>query len=279
MEIQETIKTILGKYFQAQGKGDTQEMSLAYQELIGARNYLAVSRGFSNYLELQKNFFRIPEDHWQKYLSNRDAFATSFSARLEISSNTPHFLSKLDEVNISYPDGVFDFVAQKYPEMIELKDKITISDSGSGADYKYSKEEGRYSIFIPKTNHNQQVSMLIHELAHVINQEKFHHRIPNVYTDELEAHHIEFSLTKTVSDDFFHAVIGEYLMCFVRTDFQASIFKNPDQDINYLYSSTFEKYIGNLDSINNTDYLLDKKLIFSSLVDLASTVAIVNLLT
>jgi len=279
MEIQETIKTILGNYFQAQGKGDCEGMSRAFQELVGARNYFAVSKGFSNFLDFQKEFHHIPKDHWQKYLSNRDLFATSFSPRLEITSNSPHFLSKITEVDIHYPEGVFDYVSQKYPEMIDLENKITLSELGTGADYKYSKEEDHFFIIIPKTNHNQQISMLIHELAHVINQEKFHHQIPNTYTDELEAHRVEFSLVRAISDNFFRAVIGEYLMCFVRTDFQIALFNNPDQDQSSLYTKIFEKYVGNLDLQNDTDYLSDKKLIFSPLIDLPVAVALVNILT
>ena len=279
MEILETLQTILGKYFLAQKSGDTNEMVSVFQELVGARNYLAVSKGFSNYLDLQKNFFRISESHWQKYLSNRDAFASKFSPQLESSSNNPHFLSKLPSLKISFPNGVFDHVSQTYPEITKLKDKIILSISDEGAHYKYSKDEDSYSIFIPHTNHNQQVSMLIHELAHILSQEKHQHQILGGYEDELEAHQIEFGLVRKFSNSFFQAVVGEYLICLVRTEFQISMFENHELDSTPLYTSCFEKYVGKQNPENILDYLSDKKIINLPLTDLSVAVALVILLS
>ncbi len=279
MEILETIKEIFGRYFATQKAGDIKNLPDIYKELIVSWNSLAVSKGSSNYFDLQKNFFHIPETHYQKYLSNRDAFASKYSPQLDSATNSPHFLSKLPTVDLEYPDSVFNFVAQKYPELNAINDKISIADSDKEAYYRYSKEEDHYYIFVPQTNSNQKISMLIHELSHVINQEKYHHQTPDSYTDELEAHQIEMDLAKDISEDFFKAIVGEYLMCLVRAEFQISKFENPELDPTPLYKSCFEKYVGKQNPENIFDFLSDKKITHLPLTDLPVAVALVNLLT
>lgn len=278
MEILEILQTILGKYFLAKKNGGSNELTPIFRELVGARNYLAVSKGFSNYLDFKKKFFCIPDSHYQKYLSCRNDFASKFSPQLENSSNSPHFLSKHPPIDIEYPNGIFNFVAKKYPNFNDIKDKITITESDNDAYYRYSKEDNRYFVFIPRTNSNQKISMLIHELSHAITQEKYQHQIPDLYTDEFEAHQIEIELAKDISADFFQAVTREYLMCLVRTEFQISIFENPKLDSTSLYKSCFEKYVGKQNQENTLDYLSDKKIINLPLTDLPVAVALVNLL-
>jgi hypothetical protein len=279
METQEIIKEIFGRYFAAQKAKDIKKLPGIYKELIISRNSLAKSKSYLNFLDLEKNFFRIPESDWHKYLSGRDVFATKYSPRLENSTNSPHFLSKIPAIDIEYPDGVFDFVAKKYPEINEIRNKITIEDSDKGAYYRYSKENNNYSIFIPQTVPNQKISMLLHEFAHVVSQEKHNHQIEGNYSDEFEAHKIEFDLAKDISEEFFQAVIGEYLMCLVRTEFQISIFENPEIDPISTYSTCFNKYIGKLSPENQTDFLFDKKITHLPLVDLPNAISIVTLLS
>jgi len=280
MEILEKIKEIFRKYFDAQKRGDIKELVALYRELILSRNSLAVDQGYKDYLDMQiKKINRIPEPHWQKYLANKDAFATKFSPHLDSSSNSPHFLSKLPELKIEYPENVFDLVTKKYPEINEVRNKISIENSDKGAYFRYSDEADHYSIYIPQTNFNQKVSMLIHELAHVISWEKQHHRVESIYSAEFEAHQIEFALTKDISNEFSQAVFGEYLMGQVRSDFQIAIFTNTTLDPIVTYTENFAKYIGELKKENQTDFLFDKKITHDPLVDLSSAVSIVNLLT
>lgn len=280
MEILEKIKGIFRKYFDAQKRGDIKELIGLYRELILSRNYLAVEQGHKDYLDMQiKKINRIPEPHWQKYLANKDAFATKFLPHLNNSSNSPHFLSKLPELKIEYPENVFNFIAKKYPEINEIRNKITIENSDKGAYFRYFDETDHYSIYIPQTNFNQKISMLIHEMSHVIFWEKQHHRVESIYSAEFEAHQIEFALVKDVSNKFFQAVLGEYLMGQVRSDFQIAIFTNTTLDPVVTYVEFFAKYIGELNKENQTDFLFDKKIINNPLIDLSSAVSIVNLLT
>lgn len=273
-----SLNEIVKKYLDTQKTGNTNVLASLYQELVKARNALAVTKGFRGYVDMQVNgYCHISKSDWEIYLSSKDDFATKFSPRLKNSFNSPHFLSKLPELEIKYPEGVFDLIAKKYPEINENKHKITIEESDKEACFRYSKENDHYSIFIPQANFNQKVSMLIHELAHIFCQERTDNR-EYIYTMELEAHRVEFELAKDISEKFLNAVIGEYLMCLVKADFQISMFENPEQDPVSTYSKFFEKYIGKLKPGNQTDFLFDKKITHDPLVDLSDAVSIVNLL-
>jgi hypothetical protein len=276
----EEFKEIFDKYLNAQKAGDTKKLSMLYQELVIARNTIAVNQGYANYLDMKiKKINRIPEPHWQKYLAGKYNFADKYSARVINSPYSPHFLSALPYIGMKFPSEVIEYVAKKYSEIDKVRNNITIEGSDKGAYFKYSKENDHYSIFISETNLNQKISMLIHELAHVVSQEKHDHKVEGFYTAELEAHQVELDLAKDISEQFSRAVIGEYLMCLVRTDFQIAMFENPSLNPIDTYENCFAKYIGRLNEKNQTDFLSDRKITHLPLEDLSSAVSLVNLLT
>lgn len=273
----ETLNKIVKKYLDAQKTGNTKVLATLYQEMVIARNEIAFSKGYTDYVDLQINsFFHVPTSDWKIYTQNKDSFASKFSPKLENSLNIPHFLSKLPELEVKFPEQVFDLFAKNFPEILEVKSKISIEESENTAHFQHSKEDDHYTIFIPKTNLNQKVSMLIHELAHVLSQEISKNR-EHIYSMELESHKTEFKVAKNISKEFFNAVVGEYLICLARTDFQTSMFKNPDQDPISIYSKTFEKHIGSLTAEDQTAFLYDKKITHLPLVDLPDAVSIVNI--
>jgi len=275
----EELKEIFEKFLEAQKTRDIKVLVDLYRKIVISRNALAVEQGYESYIDMQvKKIYRILEVDWKKYLSNKDSFSSKFSPNLDSSSNSPHFLSKLPKINMEYPEGVIDFVAKKYPEISVVRDKITIEKSDKGAYFRYSKDDGTYSIFIPKTNFNQKVSMFIHELAHIISQERTDHQ-EFVYSMEFEAHKIEFELAKDISKEFLQAVIGEYLPCLVRADFQISMFSNLHLDPIETYTNCFAKYIGGLNEKNQTEFLFDKKITHNPFVDMPDAVSLVNLLS
>lgn len=273
----EELKEIFEKFLQAQKTRDIKVLVDLYLKIVISRNTLAVEQGYDNYIDMQvKKIYRIPEANWEKYLANKNTFADNYSAR--VINESPHFLSTLLDIGMKYPDDVLDFVAKKYPEIDKVRNKIIIEGSDKGAYFRYSKENDHYSVFIPETNSNQKISMLIHELAHIISQERTDNK-EYVYSMEFEAHKIEFELVGDISKEFLQAVIGEYLMCLVRTEFQVQMFENSDLDPIATYTNSFAKYIGKLNDENQTDFLFDKKITHNPLVDMASAVSLVNLLT
>lgn len=275
----EELKGIFEKYLEAQKTRDIKALVILFKEIVISRNKVAQENGFTDYVDMcVKKTYRIPDQDYQKYFSSKDIFAEKFSPHLESSSSSPHFLSKLPKLSLEYPDGVIDFVAKKYPVIDEVRDKITIERSDTGAYFRYSKEDDHYSVFIPETNSNQKISMLIHELAHIISQERTSHQ-EYIYSMEYEAHKIEFELAKDISNEFLQAVIGEYLICLVRTEFQIAMFTNPSLDPIDTSTHSFAKYIGTLNTENQTDFLFDKKITHNPLVDMTSAVSLVNLLT
>lgn len=275
-----SLNEIFQKYITAQKAGDTSVLISLFRDIIISRNDLAKSQGYSDYVDMSvKKIHQVPETGWLKYQKNNNIFANEYSARVISSENLPHFLSSLSDIGMKFPTDVMNFVANKYPEIDKVKDKISIENSDNKAHFQYSKEKGTYSIFIPETNPNQKISMLIHELAHVISQEKLNHQVEGIYSSEFEAHKIEFDLARDISQNFFHAVVGEYLICLVRTDFQIKMFEKPELDPIDTYTNSFAKYIGRLNEKNQEDFLFDKKITHDPLVDLADAVSIVNLLT
>ncbi len=271
------LKKTIEKYISALKLRDIKLLSKLFQEIVILRNKIATSEGADNYIDLHVNkIYRIPEADWEKYQKQKDQVGKKYFSAKETFSNSPHFLSKLPMVEISYPDGVIGLLAKKFPELNKVSNKIIIAVSYGGAYFNYDKKTDQYSIHIPGVGHNQKVSMLIHELAHVVSQEKTKHQ-EYTYEMELNAHKIEFEIAKSISPDFYESVIKEYLMCFVRSDFQISMFTHPNNNPVSVYTEVFEKYVGKLNPGNNTDFFYDKKLTHSPLVDLPSAVSITNL--
>jgi len=162
--------------------------------------------------------------------------------------------------------------------MKNIEKRINLVVEGDQSKFKYNTEIDGYSVTIANTNHNQKIAMLIHELSHVFDQELRDHKIPSVYESERGAHKIEFEIAKSISKEFLFADIREYLICFVRTEFEQIIFEDPSQAGPALFGKILSKYFGVPKDKESYLYLQDEKLIMKPFSDLSVAVALTNLL-
>ena len=246
--------------------------------MVKVRNNLAQNRGYDNYFEFQRiEIKKIPDTEWQKYLTNRNLIAQKYIPNTDAHQKHPHFLSKIDSLNLFFPDDVIGLF-QLYPEMIDIRKRIDLTDGGELSKYKYDSKNDRYWVTIADTNHNQKIAMLIHELSHVLDQEKKRHKIISIYEAEKDAHIIEFEVAKNISQEFLLADTREYLACFVRTDFEEFIYTNPDQNPSGIFSQKLKKYFGDFAESESDLYLFDNKIIQQPLSDLPTAVSLANIL-
>lgn len=254
-------------------KTSVEKLKKLFLKLLQLRNTIARERfGELNYFELQKNRkYRIPGLEMKKYDDNKDKLVGDFKVNMEIVF--PNFYSLIEIPNIDYPASVFNFDKR----FIELLNKVSIKSSSNGANYKYSADTGKYSVYIPEAPVVQKVSMLIHELSHVVVHEREKNMIDSVYTDEIEAMKVEFEIDKSVSKDLFEANVRTYLYSLLRTDFQKNVFTG-DADLEICYRTLRGRYFGKLNENLGNLYLLDKSLVLQPLKDMASAMAAVNAL-
>ena len=221
---------------------------------------------------------KVPTEEFKKYTENRTAFSKTYNPKLVNFTLPTHFLEKLNKLDISIPDGVFQLF-NDYPEITNTKDRINIKIENKQASFKFLPEQDAYNISIPQTNHNQYIAMLIHELSHVVCQEKTNHQISTLYESEKGALEIELKITKKLSGHFQLANIQEYITCLIRTEFEQLIFQNPNQNIGQVYLQCVEKYLGKPNNNLEFEYLKDNKIIMKPLTDLSTAVALVSLTT
>lgn len=272
-KIGEMVKEILS----ISSKNDLTFQCGKFIELVKARNELAVSRGFKNYLAMQADSVqRISTVDWQNFLNNRRYFTDKYSPKLENIVVYPHFLSNIPKVDLSFPDDVY-MLFKSTPKMKDINGQIDLIVEGNQSKYEYQSETDRYSVTIAEANHNQKIAMLIHELSHVADHENREHKIFSIYDSELGAHKIEFEVAKSISEEFLVADIREYLACFVRTEFEQIIFEDPRQAGPALFGRILAKYYGIPKDKESYLYLQDEKLIMRPFSDLSVAVAMTNL--
>jgi len=272
------IGKIVKEFYSELPKNNYYALTGLYLDLIRERNSLAVSNGYENYFEMQlKKIHKIPEKAWGEYKSCSHKMADKYKPNAVSHDKYPSFLNKIENLKIKFPGDVFTLF-NAFPEIENIKNKIEYGVGGNSSKFKYDSNLDKYSITIADTNENQKIAMLIHELSHVLDQEQKDHKIPSIYESEMGAHQIEFDIAKSVSNEFYLADIREYLSCLVRTDFEESIYTNPNQDLVKLFAEKQKRYLGDLSKDTTHLFLHDEKLIQKPLSDLSVAVAVVNIL-
>ncbi len=273
----EEIKKLVNEFYSLDYKKDTDKLTNIFQKILVSRNNLALESGFENYFEMQKNHIqKIPDNEYAYFEKQKTNFSNTFNPQLIGFSLPVHFLFSVAQLDISFPDGVLKLF-NEFQEIENVKNKINLISNSETASFKFLSESEKYIVNIPKTNPNQKIAMLIHELSHIVCQERSDHKINSVYESEKGALEIERIITKKISTDFYLANLREYLMCFVRSEFEKLIFQNPSQNISKTYLTTLEKYLGKPDNDMEFKYLIDDRIIMKPLTDLSSSVALVNL--
>jgi hypothetical protein len=240
-----------------------------YRHLSDFRSQLARDRGFTDYVDMQKSRHGITTDQWSQYLDLRRDFAHIHHPRLEQISTEPHFLSQIPELDISYPDGVWQLLPDS-----DLRLRIVIKTGDNSAKFTYLSDSDVYEIYIPQTHKNQQISMLIHELGHVLYSESRDRQVHTIPESEIGAYQHEHTILQKLPPEFMTASIREYLMCLVRLDFQISMYKDPKTDIVEAYTQAMERYIGTM-AVSCMDFLLDDRLVSQPLSDMPAGVGLV----
>lgn len=249
------------------------ELKSLYIELANIRNRIAISRLSSkNYFEYSKEIkFKIPENDWNKFSKNKNLLVEKFPIKSELIR--PNFFSKTVLTGISYPDSVLNLFSKN------IRNKVNISVSVSGARYKHEVNSEKYFVEIPEVVFSQKVSMLIHEMSHVEAYEKLGTRINSLYRAEKEAMVIEFEKDKQLDPLLFQVNVDTYLYSLLRSEFQEKIYSGEVPDYGKLYKELRKTYFGPLNDNGGDLYLLDKQMIIQPLIDLGAAVAIVNVLT
>lgn len=211
-------------------KGDQADPVLLkkfHLRLANLRNQLAIEKGFQNYLEMMVNhkardFHLKAQDLIELFLrfDTKKLIPTSFD-----SINLPKFVLP-DEVLLLVEKTTHATLPEIKYSLAELQDYAS-----------YQKVGESYEISLPNNTHPvQKVSMLIHELCHVINHQH-QVNITNQFENENQTMKLEFQVASSISKKFLDAVKSAYSSCVTRVQAEINLyqtFSTPVDDSGWL---------------------------------------------
>lgn len=249
------------------------ELNDLFTRLVSARNKLANEAGFKNYFQFIFTKYSIDDNDYSFFKNNVNKLNDFFD-----NSNESLFPDYFNHLNINYDDPL-EYLFNFDNKLLNLKDSIDIVDRNSEhshIDYP-SDINGKYRIFLAKSNKPQELSFLIHELCHA--KSRIDIGFPkSVYEDELRTLRYEFELDKLVSPDLYTANVKTYAHMAVNVSFLKNIFTNPNIDFPETYLSSRVNVMGTKSNVFKHLYLFDKGNIMKPLFGLASVVAMVKVL-
>ncbi len=272
------LSLIVKEFYDSRENGDVFGVKKAFQKMILARDELAkVNFGEKNYIEAQVHkIHKIPEVDFQNYLDRRDAVIKIAFPGLEKMDEVPHFLNKLPEVDLD-KDEIVGLTTEN-EELVPVLKNTEVEETAGQALFKYLPEQNSYKIEIPSgISKNQKIAILVHELSHVATHFLTDNKIESPYESEKRALELELRISKGISSEYYLANLRDYLMCFVRTDFQIDMFINPEQDPDVLYGKYLRQYLGEPTTNFTKRWQFEEKVVEKPLSDLPYAVAVCNL--
>lgn len=286
MEIDNDYKQLLSK------------LAPAYAYDVKALNDRAREMGFDSQVELSLNFSRIPKENYQFFLNNRDKVIKYCQQLLpdvklpdwfysKFNGQYSHdFLSLLSQFpQISFPDGVINFVADEHPILNKFRSKLKIDLVDGGGSMKYLKKTDSFWIGVDKNDdHRHQVVSLIHELGHVVGtlenfQAGYDTKQKGLDISEYEAFSREYSLLKKLSPDIYKAEMANVLLTLSELLFQIESFMDPNQDLAKVYAQIFNHCFPDAHQTSNPTYLIKFNMLFRPLRHLPHAIAQVKAIT
>jgi len=267
-----------------------------FKELVKTKTQLAKDDGYSNYVEVRLNQYKISKRIYSDFLENIDKAIDYCNQNLPQDSdlpdwfyakfNLPCFICRMKTFPFESLDQVFNFVAKHYPILDKYKEKIQIEFTTEGPpNIRYIKEMDHFRIILNKNDNLRHQSIsLVHELSHTVSfLQDFKRNIdwvePGKYQDEKEAYQIEFKFLQKASVDLYQARLGDILLTFRRVLFEIEIYNQPEQDLAKLYAQTFNRCFKQAKQIANLLYVIDEGIVMRPLSNLSHAIACENVLS
>ena len=219
--------------------------------------------------------YKIPKSIYKLFIKDFDKIVKICHSHLSIGDNINDFytefenhcyLCNLQEFCFNNLNEVKHYVSSNNKIIGAYKSKIDIA-FGDSSQSSYIKETDRFKIQINKNqNFRHQSIDLIHELSHIIYRIECYKKeiLPEEngsYINELETTKIELNILKGISISIYGTIFGEFLKVFHRVLFEIEIYKNPNQDLDKIYASTFNVCFKGSNQIKNRSFILDEKII------------------
>lgn len=261
--------------------------------LIIQRNKLALSKDYKTFIDYNLALYKIPKSIYKSFIKNFDEIIKTCNSHLPTNDINHNFYTEFG--NHCYLCNLKNFPLKSFNEIkhymssnnriINLyKSKIDIS-FGDSSQSRYIKEIDRFDIQIDKNqNFKHQSIDLIHELSHIIYRiECYKNEIlpeeKGSYFNELETTKIELNFIKNISMTLYNTIFGEFLKVFHRVLFEIEIYEKPNQNLDNVYSLTFNKCFKYANQISNRSFILDELIIrnpFSTLPHAIAQYRIIN---
>ena len=270
------------------------EVEKRFKKMTIERNKFAQKKGYSSYLFMFLDLYKIPQSDYKNLIKNTDKVINYCNQQLPKTEslpdwfysefNLPCFICRLPQFPFKTLDEVFDFVAGEYPTLKNSRHKIDITLSKT-SEMIYKKETGIFKITLDKnSNFRHQAVDLIHELSHVISNLKNLTKGDDplekgAYLREKEATEIEFRLLERVNPKLYQAIFGEILLILRRVLFEIELYKNPDQNLSRLYAKTFNQCFKGAKQKDSPLWVLDERIVLRPLLSLPHAVAYAKILS
>lgn len=259
-----------------------------FTEMTISRNNFASQKGYSSYIDMFLDKYKIPRTDFEKFMSNADRLIEYYNKQLPRIDNLPSWfysefnnpcwICRLPTTPFHNLEETLDQIVKKYKVLHHFKHKLEVK-MGDNSKIFYKKETDSFEITINRNNNTRHQSMdLIHEVSHAVNYLRdFKKEVglfkKGLYRREKEALKTELEILKSVFPLFYKAHFGEALRIFYRALFEIELYKNPKQDLGKLYAKTFNRCFKEGSQKKNPLYLLDEWITMNPFFSLPHTIA------
>jgi hypothetical protein len=249
---------------------DFSHLESLFVDTIKARNHLALSQNFPDFLTQSLSNLNIPPQSYQAFSSQLNEFIIACQKQLPPLQlpetfyslfHTHCYVCLLDNFPFSNIKEVKNVVYRKFPILQKFENKITIQ-KGDTSHTTFSVKEDKFIIELDQHINSIHKSLdLIHEYSHVISYlEWFAQNVDpaNLGRDLREVKAIQNQLSILQEyPPLFHSFFGEILHSLRRSLFEIEIYQSLNPIPSQVFGETLAHCIPGADSSPNYLYLLD----------------------
>lgn len=269
------------------------KLEKSFEKIVLARNKLANKKGYSNFIEFNKQNNGIPEEKYQLFIAKIDRIIAYYNRQLPKVKklpkwfysryNLPCLFCQMSFLSLPVPNKIIKLIEKLYPQVKPFSRKIKII-YGEVGRVRYIKEKDAFQIIIRKdVNSYHQTIDLIHELGHVIDyldnftkeKDPF---LKGKYLAETKAFEVLFTVLQNVSQEAFKAYLMEVLLTIQKALFEIEVYTRLNQDCAKTNARLFNRCFPNSRQRKNPFYLIDEQIINKPLSSLAYAIAATEVL-
>ncbi len=299
-KIEEEVPSVSEGKLLSEFESKFKELEPLFVQMRKAQQKMAVNLGFESQLEVFLYDMRISQDDYNFFLENKDNVIKYCQEQLsKLDLNLPtwfysqfnplyhhDFLSLVkDYPEISFPEGVTDFVEKSFPVIGKVRDKLVIELVEGGSSFNYLVKKDQYRMGIDRSGDNiHRVRSLFHEFGHAISElENFENGLVTLGKGldlaEYLAYINEFELLNKFSSTVYRARMGDFLVLMAKVLFDIEVLKNPEQDLAKLHANIFNYCFPDAKQTKNYTYLIKYGTVYRPLGGLPQAMGMVKALS